>query len=239
MIFQPQIIGKPLPTLTNPGTAADLLSGKQLIDANGNVLTGTMPTQGAQTIRPGATAKTIAAGRYLTGVQTIQGDADLVPGNIKSGINIFGVDGALSGESFISTDPSYNAYGGDIQTNLVNTKYGDYGTITATVSNRVQPYKNILAIFPDKDIVIQYPIDTTNLLAVTGMLCIQTQSTYRPYVVFVFGNYNNDRYSGFSYRSTVTVNDYTWEISIPTPSGYEYLFPSNFSSFKCTAIDIF
>ena len=40
MIFQPQIIGKALPTLTNPGTAADLLSGKQLIDANGNVLTG-------------------------------------------------------------------------------------------------------------------------------------------------------------------------------------------------------
>ena len=42
MIFQPQIVGKPLPTLTNPGTAADLLSGKQLIDANGNVLTGTL-----------------------------------------------------------------------------------------------------------------------------------------------------------------------------------------------------
>ena len=32
-----------LPSLTNPGTAADLLSGKQLIDANGKVLTGTMP----------------------------------------------------------------------------------------------------------------------------------------------------------------------------------------------------
>ena len=42
MIFQPQIVGKPLPALTNPGTAADLLSGKQLIDANGNVLTGTL-----------------------------------------------------------------------------------------------------------------------------------------------------------------------------------------------------
>lgn len=42
MIFQPQIVGKPLPTLTNPGTAADLLSGKQLIDANGKVLTGTL-----------------------------------------------------------------------------------------------------------------------------------------------------------------------------------------------------
>lgn len=31
----------PLPALTNPGTAADLLSGKQLINAKGEVVTGT------------------------------------------------------------------------------------------------------------------------------------------------------------------------------------------------------
>ena len=34
--------GTVLPTLTNPGTAADLAEGKQLIDADGNVVTGTM-----------------------------------------------------------------------------------------------------------------------------------------------------------------------------------------------------
>lgn len=50
MIFQPQIVGKPLPTLTNPGTAADLLSGKQLIDANGNVLTGTLVNREIHTV---------------------------------------------------------------------------------------------------------------------------------------------------------------------------------------------
>lgn len=33
-----------LPTLTVPGTAADLAKGKQLIDANGNVVTGTVST---------------------------------------------------------------------------------------------------------------------------------------------------------------------------------------------------
>lgn len=36
--------GKKLPILTNPGAAGDLLENKQLIDANGNILTGTMPT---------------------------------------------------------------------------------------------------------------------------------------------------------------------------------------------------
>ena len=50
MIFQPQIVGKPLPALTNPGTAADLLSGKQLIDANGNVLTGTLVNREIHTV---------------------------------------------------------------------------------------------------------------------------------------------------------------------------------------------
>ena len=50
MIFQAQIVGKPLPALTNPGTAADLLSGKQLIDANGNVLKGTLVNREVHTV---------------------------------------------------------------------------------------------------------------------------------------------------------------------------------------------
>ena len=45
MINTPIIVGgTKLPELTNPGTAGDLLAGKQLIDTNGNVLTGTLVT---------------------------------------------------------------------------------------------------------------------------------------------------------------------------------------------------
>lgn len=33
--------GVELPELTNPGTDADLLAGKELIDADGNIVTGT------------------------------------------------------------------------------------------------------------------------------------------------------------------------------------------------------
>lgn len=47
MLNNPIILGTKLPALTNPGTAGDLLTGKQLIDQNGNVLTGTMPNRGA------------------------------------------------------------------------------------------------------------------------------------------------------------------------------------------------
>ena len=46
---------------------------------------------------PGTADQTIAAGQYLTGAQTIRGDANLVAGNIKSGVSIFGVAGSFEG----------------------------------------------------------------------------------------------------------------------------------------------
>lgn len=56
-----------------------------------------LTTQAAQTITPGTSNKTIASGRYLTGTQTIKGDSNLVAGNIKSGVDIFGVTGTYTG----------------------------------------------------------------------------------------------------------------------------------------------
>ena len=55
-----------------------------------------LTAQAAQTITPGTTAQTIAAGQYLTGAQTIAGDANLTAQNIKAGVSIFNVDGELS-----------------------------------------------------------------------------------------------------------------------------------------------
>ena len=54
-------------------------------------------TKGATTYTPGTSNQTIASGTYLTGTQTISGDANLVAGNIKSGTTIFGVTGTYSG----------------------------------------------------------------------------------------------------------------------------------------------
>ena len=53
-------------------------------------------TKSAATIIPSTTDQTIAAEQYLTGIQTIKGDANLVAENIASGISIFGVTGTHS-----------------------------------------------------------------------------------------------------------------------------------------------
>lgn len=68
-------------------------------------LTASVTTKAAATITPGTSDQTIASGTYLTGAQTIKGDADLVAANIKSGVSIFGVDGSLT-SAVISQDAS-------------------------------------------------------------------------------------------------------------------------------------
>jgi len=62
-----------------------------------------MTVQAAQTITPTTSDQTLAKGTFLTGAQTIAGDANLVAGNIKSGVSIFGVAGSLT-SAVISQD---------------------------------------------------------------------------------------------------------------------------------------
>lgn len=60
-------------------------------------VTQSVKTKGAQTYTPGTTNQTIAAGQYLTGAQTIKGDPNLRPENIKKGVSIMGITGSYSG----------------------------------------------------------------------------------------------------------------------------------------------
>ena len=108
MIINPVVSGVQLPELTTPAGSGQILSGYQAINEDGEGLTGSIPSQGAQTITPGTNNKTIAAGRYLSGVQTIAGDADLVAGNIRSGANIFGVAGSVQATGSASVNIIYN-----------------------------------------------------------------------------------------------------------------------------------
>ena len=59
--------------------------------------TSQLTAQAAQTITPTTSDQTIASGKYLTGTQTIKGDANLVAANIADGVTIFGVTGTHQG----------------------------------------------------------------------------------------------------------------------------------------------
>lgn len=72
-------------------------------------------TKTATTITPGTANQTIASGTYLTGTQTIMGDADLTAANIKTGIQIFGVTGSYTSDATASAADIING-----QTGYVN-----------------------------------------------------------------------------------------------------------------------
>lgn len=84
-------------------TAAQMLSGV-IAYVKGNKITGTIPSKVAQTFTPSTTNQTIAVGQYLSGNQVIQGSSNLVPENIKEGVNIFGKIGTLVEDLYSISD---------------------------------------------------------------------------------------------------------------------------------------
>lgn len=71
-----------------------MLDGTVACGQSGKVI-GTISKKAAATITPGTVDQTIASGQYLSGTQTIEGDANLIADNIKKGVSIFGVTGTL------------------------------------------------------------------------------------------------------------------------------------------------
>ena len=81
----------------SPDSGYDGLS-KVTVNAISSTYIGSDVTKkSAATYIPKTTNQSIASGQYLSGTQTIKGDANLVAGTIKSGVSIFGVTGTYTG----------------------------------------------------------------------------------------------------------------------------------------------
>ena len=82
-----------------------LRSGVKGYGADGTPYTGNMTEKAAQTYTPTTSDQTIAANQYLSGAQTIKGDANLVAANIKKDVTIFGGSGNLDAP-VVTQDPT-------------------------------------------------------------------------------------------------------------------------------------
>lgn len=99
--YNNSVVAIPATSLGN-AVANQVLSGASFSSSNGFNISGSIPSKGAQTYTPGTGNQTISAGQYLSGAQTIAGDANLVAANIKKGTTIFGVTGSLDSVDTIS-----------------------------------------------------------------------------------------------------------------------------------------
>lgn len=119
--------------------AGDVVSGKEYLNSLGVLTTGTIPVIGASSYTPTTTDQSISSGVYLGGVQTISGDANLISGNIKSGVSIFGVAGTYEGTAGSSTDFSVvTTVPGDVLSG--KEFYDSTGTlVSGTIANQPTP----------------------------------------------------------------------------------------------------
>ena len=139
-------------------TAADILTGKTAY-VNGEKLTGTIPTYGAHTYTPTTENQYIETG-YYSGEQCIEGDANLLPGNIRKGVSIFNVVGIYEGsqssaeqvlfecDDSATEESIISEYGSIIQVN--NSSPASFGNLSnfedkkiSAISNSVYPMKGL------------------------------------------------------------------------------------------------
>lgn len=138
-------------------TAPDILLNETAY-VDGEKITGSMPDNGVYNITPGTSNQSIPAG-YHNGSGVVYGDADLIAGNIKSGVNLFGINGTYMGGG--------NNPIGSIQTFTINysTTYNGPGIVFSIMKANSNTYSSLVPIFFNTS----FRCNGTNSLLIDGI----------------------------------------------------------------------
>lgn len=173
---------------------ASVTQGAGYVAAGTKSATSQLGTQAAQTITPGTANKTIAAGKYLTGDQTIKGDPNLVAANIKKGVSIFGVAGTLEAVGSYNTCTVKNMSNSTITYVFFQDLYMDFGPNSNSYVNRD-------LVSANEAITFKVPIG--------GSFILQTNGTLRM-------NGISSPFQSFTYTS----NGYIYLVTLPAAGDY-------------------
>lgn len=231
------VVVSPTPTETETFTTNGTYTpttGKHYSQVTVNV-SGSVPSTQEKTVTPTATTQNVTpdSGKYLSKV-IVNGDADLVAGNIKSGVDIFGVTGTYSGSGVnlqtktispsttqqnITADSGYDGLSRvTINAIQTETKSATPSTSTQNIVPSSGKYLTGVSVVGDADLVAGNIKQGVDIFGVTGTYTGSGTALQTKTVTPTTSQQNVTPDSGYDGLSSVTVNAIQTETKSATPT---------------------